>query len=118
MTGYRRCRPPRVRRYKARRDRDLAQRFGYGTIGGSKKAPQKIFDTKRRGSHKRNALLGDSVTQRELHALDSRSQDIVVSITLDFNLPLGVIGPYRPDHPDAYRRKGRAGLGSRPTLPR
>src|SRR5581483_12222324 len=72
---------------------------GYGMVGGSKMALQKIFDTKRRGSHKRNALLGDSVTQRELHALDSRSQDIVESITLDFNLPLGVIGPFQPDHP-------------------
>jgi tRNA A37 threonylcarbamoyladenosine synthetase subunit TsaC/SUA5/YrdC len=72
---------------------------GYGMVGGSKKALQKIFETKQRGSHKRNALLGDSVAQRELHALDSRSQDIVESITLDFNLPLGVIGPYQPDHP-------------------
>ena len=72
---------------------------GYGMVGGSKRALQKIFETKQRGSHKRNALLGDLITQRELHALDSRSQDIVECITLDFDLPLGVIGPYRPDHP-------------------
>jgi tRNA A37 threonylcarbamoyladenosine synthetase subunit TsaC/SUA5/YrdC len=72
---------------------------GYGIIGGSRQALQKIFQAKRRGSHKRNALLCDLATQREVHVLDSRSQEIVEAITRDFDLPLGVIGNYRPDHP-------------------
>jgi len=72
---------------------------GYGMVGSSKAAMQKIFDTKKRGSHKRNAILGDAITQREIHALDKRSQDIIESITLDYNLPLGAIAPCRLDHP-------------------
>ena len=72
---------------------------GYGMIGGPQPAVQKIFNTKRRGSHKRNALLCNNATQREVHVLDSRSQEIVEAITQDFNLPLGAIGTYRPDHP-------------------
>lgn len=72
---------------------------GYGMVGGTKAALQKIFDTKRRGSHKRHAMLCDINTQRELHTLDSRSQEIIEAITQDFNLPLGAIGPCRTDHP-------------------
>ncbi|WP_198021356.1 porin [Burkholderia sp. WSM2232] len=72
---------------------------GYGMVGSSKAAMQKIFDTKKRGSHKRNAILGDAITQREIHALDKRSQDIIESVTLDYNLPLGAVAPCRLDHP-------------------
>jgi tRNA A37 threonylcarbamoyladenosine synthetase subunit TsaC/SUA5/YrdC len=72
---------------------------GYGMVGSTKQALQKIFVTKGRGSHKRNALLCDMITQRSLHDLDARSQDILEAITIDYNLPLGAIGPFRPDHP-------------------
>jgi len=72
---------------------------GYGMVGSSPAALQRIFETKRRGSHKRHAMLCSLETQRELHALDSRSQEIIEAITQDFNLPLGAIGPCRPDHP-------------------
>lgn len=72
---------------------------GYGMIGGTTQALKKIFDTKKRGSHKRNALIGDAITQREVHRLDQRSQDIIETITIDYNLPLGVIAPCNTDHP-------------------
>jgi tRNA A37 threonylcarbamoyladenosine synthetase subunit TsaC/SUA5/YrdC len=72
---------------------------GYGIVGSTKEALQKIFVTKGRGDHKRNALLGDLTTQRSLHRLDTRSQEIIETITVDFNLPLGAIGPFQPEHP-------------------
>lgn len=72
---------------------------GYGMVGGTRQALMKIFTTKGRGDHKRNALLGDAVTQRGMHRLDSRAQEIVEAITQDFNLPLGAIGPFNPEHP-------------------
>ncbi len=72
---------------------------GYGMVGSAPAALRRIFETKRRGSHKRHAMLCSLETQRELHALDTRSQEIVEAITQDFNLPLGAIAPFRPDHP-------------------
>ncbi len=59
---------------------------GYGMIGGTTQALKKIFDTTKRGSQE-NALIGDAITQREVHRLDQRSQDIIETITIDYNLP-------------------------------
>lgn len=72
---------------------------GYGIWGGSWQAMQRIFDTKKRGSHKRNAMVCDSQTQREIHILDRRKQDMVDCLTLDYDLPIGVVAPFRPEHP-------------------
>ena len=72
---------------------------GYSIMGSTSGALQKIFETKRRGSHKRNASLCDGETQRQLHLLGSREQEILDAITRDFNLPLGAIGPFHADHP-------------------
>jgi len=72
---------------------------GYALMGGSAAAVKRIFDTKRRGSHKRNAMLCSMETQRELHLLDARSQEMIEAITQDFDLTVGVVAPYRADHP-------------------
>ena len=72
---------------------------GYSMIGGSRESLQRIFKTKERGGHKRNALLCDMETQRELHILDSKHQQMIEAITQDYDLPLGAIAPYRVDHP-------------------
>lgn len=72
---------------------------GYTMVGGSKDALKRVFNTKQRGAHKRNALICDLQTQRELHILDQRGWDMVDAITRDYNLPLGPIAPYRIDHP-------------------
>ena len=72
---------------------------GYSIMGSTPRALQKIFETKRRGGHKRHASLCDGQTQRELHLLGAREQQILDALTRDFNLPLGAIGRFRPDHP-------------------
>ena len=72
---------------------------GYGIFGSSAPALQLAFETKRRGGHKRNAMLCDGQTQREIHILEPERQDMVECITQDYDLPLGVVAPYRPDHP-------------------
>jgi len=72
---------------------------GYALMGGSKEAVQRIFDAKRRGSHKRNAMLCSRETQRELHVLDERSQSMIEVLTQDYDLTVGVVAPYRKDHP-------------------
>ncbi|WP_240648168.1 Sua5/YciO/YrdC/YwlC family protein [Pararobbsia silviterrae] len=76
-----------------------ANTVGYGIFGGSPEAMQKIFDTKQRGGHKRHAMTVDAQGQREIHILDQRRQDMIDCITQDYNLPLGVVAPYRKDHP-------------------
>jgi tRNA A37 threonylcarbamoyladenosine synthetase subunit TsaC/SUA5/YrdC len=72
---------------------------GYACCGSSMDPLQKIYATKKRGSHKRNAMAADLLTQRELHRLNPRAQEMVEAIVVDHDLPLGVIGSFRPDHP-------------------
>lgn len=72
---------------------------GYACCGASMDPLQKIYHTKKRGSHKRNAMAADLETQRELHCLSPRAQEMVEAIVVDHDLPLGVIGSFRPDHP-------------------
>ncbi|WP_046114317.1 Sua5/YciO/YrdC/YwlC family protein [Aquincola tertiaricarbonis] len=92
----------------ARRTIDVIQRggialvpnqTGYAMTGAMLDPLQKIYDTKRRGGHKRNAMAADLETQRDLMTLGRREQQMVEAITVDFDLPLGVIGSFRPDHP-------------------
>ena len=72
---------------------------GYALMGGSAEAVQRIFVAKKRGGHKRNAMLCSMPTQRELHDLDPRCQEMIETITQDYDLTLGAVAPYRKDHP-------------------
>lgn len=72
---------------------------GYAMMGISKDAVRKIHNVKGRGSHKSNAMMCDLESQRELHVLSPDKLDMIRCITLDYDYPLGVIAPYRADHP-------------------
>jgi tRNA A37 threonylcarbamoyladenosine synthetase subunit TsaC/SUA5/YrdC len=76
---------------------------GYAIMGGAAPALQRIFDTKRRGSHKRHAMLCSLETQREIHIVDTRSRAIIEAITVDYDLPFGAVAPYASDHPMVQR---------------
>jgi tRNA A37 threonylcarbamoyladenosine synthetase subunit TsaC/SUA5/YrdC len=89
----------------------LPMDVGYSVIGGSGAALRRIFETKRRAPSKLNAMIGHKRLHRELHACSPRGEDIVGAITEDYDLPLGVIAPCRPEHPmlrgldaETYRR--------------
>jgi len=89
----------------------LPMDVGYSIIGGSGLALRRIFDTKKRARAKLNAMIGHAGIHRELHACSARGEEIITAITVDYDLPLGVIAPCRPDHPmlrkldpDTYRR--------------
>jgi tRNA A37 threonylcarbamoyladenosine synthetase subunit TsaC/SUA5/YrdC len=77
----------------------LPMDIGYSLIGGSAEALRRIFETKRRADSKLNAMLGDRQTHREIHILDRRGWDVVHAITVEAELPLGVIAPCRLEHP-------------------
>lgn len=89
----------------------LPNDVGYSLIGAHRPALKKIFDTKRRAPTKLNAMLGNNALHRELHTVSERGRSIVQAITLDYDLPLGLVAPCRADHPllrkldpDTYER--------------
>ncbi len=77
----------------------LPNDVGYSLIAARAGALRKIFDTKKRAPSKLNAMLGNHELHRELHQVSPRGRAIVEAITLDYDLPLGLIAPCRGDHP-------------------
>lgn len=73
--------------------------IGYGAGASSSEALQRLFVAKQRAPHKRHAMVGNYELHREVHELGSREQEMVDAITLDADLPLCVVAPYRADHP-------------------
>jgi tRNA A37 threonylcarbamoyladenosine synthetase subunit TsaC/SUA5/YrdC len=72
---------------------------GYGMFGGTEESTNRIFSTKQRAGHKRNTMLCDMKTQREVHVLDRRTQDMIGAVAVDYDVPLCAVAPYRADHP-------------------
>jgi hypothetical protein len=72
---------------------------GYGLFGGTEESTNRIFSTKQRAGHKRNTMLCDMETQREVHDVDRRAQEMIEAIAVDYDLPLCAVAPYRTDHP-------------------
>ncbi|KAH8691149.1 hypothetical protein BGW36DRAFT_48162 [Talaromyces proteolyticus] len=72
---------------------------GYGVVATDPAALQKVFVTKRRKPHKKHAMIGSYALHQELHVLPPREAGMVKLLTVDLSLPLGVVAPFRPDHP-------------------
>ena len=84
--------------------------LGYSFVASTPQANQRIIEVKQRAAHKRLGVVMHPLTEREIHIVDQRKRDIIDCVTLDYNLPLGVIARYREDHPlmqslDPYLRK-------------
>jgi tRNA A37 threonylcarbamoyladenosine synthetase subunit TsaC/SUA5/YrdC len=73
--------------------------IGYAALGGSAAALRRIFEAKRRGAAKRNAMVANQAIQGEVQRCSPRGRDIVRAIVEDYDLPLGCIAPCRLDHP-------------------
>ena len=83
---------------------------GYACCGSSMDPLKKIYDTKRRGSHKRNAMAADLETQRELHTLRPARSRWWRRSCRSRPAP-GVVGTFRhgpPVDPQAGRRRMKA----------
>jgi tRNA A37 threonylcarbamoyladenosine synthetase subunit TsaC/SUA5/YrdC len=72
--------------------------IGYSALGGSRAALERIFVAKRRPPEKLNAMVSNMAIHQELHACSNRGREIVEAIVGDYDLPLGCIAPYRPNH--------------------
>lgn len=84
--------------------------LGYGFWTASAEATQRILQTKQRGEHKRQGMIMGRTLSTEIHVLDQRKRDIIDCVTQDYDLPLGVIATFRPEHPfmqkiDSYLMK-------------
>ena len=73
--------------------------IGYALVGSTPDSQRRIIAAKRREGHKRQGMVMDEILEREVHILDQRKRDIVDCITVDHDLPLGVVAKYREDHP-------------------
>ncbi|MBM86169.1 MAG: hypothetical protein CMM47_09110 [Rhodospirillaceae bacterium] len=73
--------------------------MGYTCAGGSGAALKRIFDTKKRAESKRNAMVGDIAIARQLYDLSPQGWEVIKAITRDYDVPLGVVGRCRIDHP-------------------
>jgi len=71
---------------------------GYAIMTCNPSSLEKVFNTKKRGAHKRHAMIGSYDIHRSLHTMSPLHAEIVTSLTQDFDLPLGVIGKYKPEH--------------------
>ena len=71
---------------------------GYGMLTATPEAASRTISLKRRADHKRHGMIGNAEFRRDAMKLDKRQHDMVDAITVDFDLPLGVIGPVRKDH--------------------
>jgi len=73
--------------------------IGYAAGANSGTSLRRLFNAKQRAPHKRNAMAGNYELHREVHKIGSREQEIIDAITLDANLPLCIVAPFRADHP-------------------
>jgi tRNA A37 threonylcarbamoyladenosine synthetase subunit TsaC/SUA5/YrdC len=72
---------------------------GYGIIAADSDALARIFHAKKRKPYKRHAMIGSYSLHCDIHVLPSREAKIVKLLTVDLDLPIGVVAPYRTDHP-------------------
>lgn len=76
----------------------IPMNVGYGITAIDPDALDRIFRTKRREPQKRHAMVGSYVLHQDTHALPQEA-GIVKLLTVDLELPLGIVAPYRLDHP-------------------
>lgn len=72
---------------------------GYGIVATSPAALQRAFETKQRKPHKRHAMISSYALHKEIHVLPEREAGMVELLVKTLNMPLGVVAPFRKDHP-------------------
>lgn len=75
---------------------------GYAVIATDAEALNRILAAKRRRPHKKHAMIGSYALHREVRNLLPYEADMVRFLTVDLDLPLGVVASYRTEHPMIY----------------
>jgi tRNA A37 threonylcarbamoyladenosine synthetase subunit TsaC/SUA5/YrdC len=72
---------------------------GYAVLGYTADAVHRIYAAKRRSFDKPTGIVGNHRLHRELHRLPEDRLAMIDAVTLEHDLPLAVIAPFRCDHP-------------------
>lgn len=72
---------------------------GYAIIAMDPVALERAFVTKQRKPHKRHAMIGSYSLHKEIHVLPPREAGMTKLLVHDLNLPLGLVAPFKEDHP-------------------
>ena len=62
-------------------------------------ALQRAFETKQRKPHKRHAMIGSWALHEDIHTLPPREASMAKLLVHELNLPLGLVAPFKEDHP-------------------
>ena len=88
----------------------------YAIFAHTAMAVERIYSLKKRPQTKPNGVIGNWDIFTEVFEVADRDRDLVRCLTLDHDLPLSIIGPYRADHDwlrtvefGALRRSTKAG---------
>src|SRR5260370_35306873 len=73
---------------------------GYGMLAATPDATRRKVSMKHRAAHKRHGMIVNAEFRRFAKKLDKSQHHMVDPITVDFDLPLRVVGPVRTGHPD------------------
>jgi tRNA A37 threonylcarbamoyladenosine synthetase subunit TsaC/SUA5/YrdC len=71
----------------------------YAIFAHTAMAVERIYALKKRPQTKPNGVIGNWDIFQEVLQVEPRDRDLVRCLTIDHNLPLSVIAPYRADHP-------------------
>lgn len=77
----------------------IPSNVGYGIVATDPDALRRIFNAKKRQPHKRHAMIGNYDLHKDIHNLPAREAEMVRRLTVDLDLPIGVVASYHPDHP-------------------
>ena len=72
---------------------------GYATVAIETEAIERAFNTKKRGAHKRHAMLGSWELSQAVHVLPPDRHRMTKLLVHDLDLPLGLVAPFKEDHP-------------------
>ncbi|RAL02826.1 L-threonylcarbamoyladenylate synthase [Aspergillus ibericus CBS 121593] len=72
---------------------------GYGLLASSVEAIEKAFAAKQRRPGHVQGLIGSYELHHELHVLEPDRFEMTRVLTEDFDMGLGIVAPYDPDHP-------------------
>jgi tRNA A37 threonylcarbamoyladenosine synthetase subunit TsaC/SUA5/YrdC len=71
----------------------------YGILGHTEGAIRRIFAAKQRSYEKPSGMFSNRDLFEEVHIVGQRERDVVKAVTVDHDLPLSVVAPFRRDHP-------------------
>ena len=98
--------------------------LSYGIVTCTKAGIDRINQAKRRGPHKRQAMLFNRAMSEEIQVVEPWKRDMIDCAVVDYKLPLGVVATYRREHPfmaavdpDVLRLCTANGRGATPLNP-